>query len=138
MVSLMDTAPLRTAVKVGDGHIDVRGLGVDSLSWLILEFPEVKQALRADGDISLDAFTVEGLLARAPAFVHGVIAAGCGHAGDPAAVQKAAGLPLGAQAKLLAAILKLTMPEGIVPFLQEVRALVATVSVTGIKGPSTN
>ena len=55
--------------------------------------------------------------------VAAIIAAGCGYPGDEQPETVAGKLSLDAQADLLAAILRLTLPKGIGPFVEKLTAL---------------
>jgi hypothetical protein len=55
--------------------------------------------------------------------VAAIIAAGCGYPGDDKAEAIAAKLPLDSQTDFLAAILRLTLPKGIGPFVNKLTAL---------------
>ena len=66
---------------------------------------------------------VDQLFAMGGDAVAAVIAAGCGYPGDDKAENVAANLPLDAQADLLAAILRLTLPKGVGPFVETLSAL---------------
>jgi hypothetical protein len=63
------------------------------------------------------------LLAIGGDAVAAIIAAGCGSPGDNAAETVAGSLSLGIQADLLAAILRLTLPKGVGPFVEKLTAL---------------
>jgi hypothetical protein len=65
----------------------------------------------------------EQLMAMGGEAVAAVIAAGCGYPGDETAETVADKLSLDAQADLLAAILRLTLPKGVGPFLEKLTAL---------------
>jgi hypothetical protein len=79
----------------------------------LLRFPELR-ALISGRDVGLDQ-----LLALGGDIVGAVIAAGCGQVGDELAEAAAGRLPLDDQAELLTAVMKLTMPQGIGPFVDK-------------------
>jgi hypothetical protein len=55
--------------------------------------------------------------------VAAIIAAGCGYPGDDKAESVAANVSVDAQVDLLAAILRLTLPKGVGPFVEKLTAL---------------
>jgi hypothetical protein len=74
------------------------------------------------------------LLAMGGDAVAAIIAAGCGYPGDNTAETIAGTLSLDVQADLLAAILRLTLPKGIGPFVQKLTGLGSLLGVED--GPS--
>jgi hypothetical protein len=113
MVGLLDIAPLTETVTVRDQSIEVTGVSAKGVAQLLLRFPELR-ALISGRDVGIDQ-----LLALGGDIVAAVIAAGCGQAGDARAEAAAGYLGLDDQAELLAAIMKLTMPQGIGPFVDK-------------------
>jgi hypothetical protein len=113
MVGLLDIAPLTETVTVRDQSIEVTGVSAKGVAQLLLRFPELR-ALISGREVGL-----EQLLALGGDIVAAVIAAGCGQAGDARAEAAAGYLGLDDQAELLAAIMKLTMPQGIGPFVDK-------------------
>ena len=79
----------------------------------LLRFPELR-ALISGREVGLDQ-----LLALGGDIIAAVIAAGCGQVGDALAEDAAGRLALDDQAELLAAIMTLTMPQGIGPFVDK-------------------
>ena len=113
MVGLLDIAPLTQTVTVRDHPIEVTGVSAKGVAQLLLRFPELR-ALISGRDVGLDQ-----LLALGGDIIAAVIAAGCGQAGDAQAEAAAGRLGLDDQAELLAAIMTLTMPQGIGPFVDK-------------------
>lgn len=113
MVGLLDIAPLTQTVKIRDQPIEVTGVSAKGVAQLLLRFPELR-ALISGRDVGLDQ-----LLELGGDIVAAVIAAGCGQAGDREAEAAAGRLGLDDQAELLAAIMTLTMPQGIGPFVDK-------------------
>jgi len=125
MVSLLDIAPLTECVAIGSQALTVAGVSAKGIVALLARFPQL-QALVAGGDLAAGTNRF-GLGADA---VAAVIAAGCGHPGDAQAEAVAASLPVDAQADLLTAIVRLTMPAGIGPFVEKLSALGAVLGMT--------
>ena len=113
MVGLLDIAPLTETVTVRDQPIEVTGVTAKGLAQLLLRFPELR-ALISGREVGLDQ-----LLALGGDIVAAVIAAGCGQAGEAQAEAAAGRLGLDDQAELLAAIMTLTMPQGLGPFVDK-------------------
>ena len=55
--------------------------------------------------------------------VAALLAAGCGYPGDEKAETVAASLPINLQADLLAAVMRMTLPHGLGPFVEKLTAL---------------
>jgi hypothetical protein len=117
MVGLLDIAPLNQAVTIRNQPIEVTGVSVRGLAQLLLRFPELR-ALISGREVGLDQ-----LLALGGDIVAAVIAAGCGQAGEAEAEKAAGRLGLDDQAELLAAIMTLTMPQGLGPFVDKLARL---------------
>jgi hypothetical protein len=113
MVGLLDIAPLTQTITVRDHPIEVAGVSAKGVAQLLLRFPELR-ALISGREVGLDQ-----LLALGGDIIAAVIAAGCGVPGDERAEAAAGRLGLDDQAELLAAIMKLTMPQGIGPFVEK-------------------
>jgi len=75
-----------------------------------------------------DAGLVAKLLSLGPGVVASVIAAGCGYPGNQDAIKLAAGFPMTAQADVLDAILRKTLPRGIVPFAERLNSIAVALS----------
>lgn len=121
MPGLMDVIPAAAKVAVGDVTLEVRGVSAKGVAYLLGRFPELR-ALMAGREVPLPE-----LMAMGGDAVAAIIAAGCGYPGDEAAEQRAGEFAVDAQADLLAAILKLTMPNGVAPFVEKLTALAGAV-----------
>lgn len=126
MVSLVDIAPLARAVPVQGDTVSVRGVSALGVASLIMRFPELR-ALIAGKDTNV---TVDRIMEVAPQAVASIIAAGCGAEGDPRAEEVASQLPVGEQLALLTAVLELTLPNGIGPFVKQVEGLLKAVGLS--------
>lgn len=133
MVGLLEIAPLTQIVTVRDQPIEVTGVSAKGVAQLLLRFPELR-ALISGRQVGHDQ-----LLALGGDIIAAVIAAGCGHPGDELAEAASSRLGLDDQAELLAAIVKLTMPQGIGPFVDKLSRLglnPVTGGGTGMPEPS--
>ena len=128
MVGLLDIAPLTQTVTVRDQPIEVTGVSAKGVAQLLLRFPELR-ALISGREVGLDQ-----LLALGGDIVAAVIAAGCGQAGDAQAEAAAGRLGLDDQAELLAAIMTLTMPQGIGPFVDKLARMGLNPSAAAVPG----
>ena len=139
MPGLLDAAPRYRDVEVGGTTVRVSGLSGLGLVELMQRFPEVKMML-AGKDVRLSPERMMTLIPEAGA---AVIAGGCGHPGDPAYEQHAATLCFEDQVDLVAAVIELTIPSGIDPFMDKLDRLLGAVglgdveSVAGGKAPDT-
>lgn len=113
MPGLLDIAPKHETVE----GVKVTGLTAAGLVSLLGRFPELRKY--ASGiPVSSDE-----LVTLAPAAIAAIIAAGVGFPGDEEQEGAAAALPLQAQADFLEAILRVSMPGGVGPFVERVVAL---------------
>jgi hypothetical protein len=128
MVGLIDIAPVTETVVAQGKPITVHGVSAKGLAHLLARFPEMRRLMTGQ-EVQADQ-----LLAMGGDAVAAIIAAGCGYPGDNTAEIIAGGLSLDVQADLLAAILRLTLPKGIGPFVEKLTALGNLLGVE--EGPS--
>ena len=93
---------------------------------LLARFPDLRK-LFAGRDVGM-----EELLAIGGDLVAAIIAAGTGAPGDPAAEAAAGRLGIDEQADLLAAILRVTLPKGVGPFVEKLLALGAALDAGSV------
>jgi hypothetical protein len=117
MVGLIDIAPRTETVDVQGVEVAVHGISAKGLAYLLGRFPELRQLMTGQ------AVDIEQLMSVGGDAVAAIIAAGCGYPGDEKAEAVAATLALDAQADLLAAIVRLTLPAGLGPFVEKLTAL---------------
>ncbi len=117
MAGLVDIAAITEKVTVAGTAIEVPGVSAAGVASLLARFPELRKLMTG---ISVAA---EDLLKVGPAALAAILAAGTGAPGDEAAEAAATRLPLGDQADLLAAILRVTLPGGIDPFVEKLAGL---------------
>lgn len=116
MVGLVDLAPSVETVSVQEKAVNVHGISAKGLAHLLGRFPELRKLMTGH------EVGAEQLLAVGGDAVAGIIAAGCGQPGDEKAEAIATNLPIDTQADFLAAILRLTLPRGIGPFVANLPA----------------
>lgn len=137
MTGLMDVVPSLKSVTIQGTPVNVTGVSVSGIAHLIGTFPELKNLMNGK-----DAtFTAESLMTSAPSAIAAILAAGTGHPGNAQAEAIAASLSLGDQLSLLEAIVEVTMPGGLVPFVERLTKLMGGLgasSVVGGKAPDTN
>ena len=117
MVGLIDIAPAVETVDVQGAPVAVHGVSAKGIAQLLGRFPELRMLMTGQ------QVETEQLMAMGGDAVAAIIAAGCGYPGDETAEAVAGKLSLDAQADLLAAILRLTLPRGIGPFVEKLTAL---------------
>lgn len=117
MTSLTELAALSTAVKVMGKDITVHGVSAAGIAQLLHRFPALGKAMSGGG------FKQEELVKLAPDAVAALIAAGCGDPGNKEVEKAAAKLALEAQLDLIQAIIKLTFPSGVGPFVKKLEGL---------------
>jgi hypothetical protein len=137
MTGLMDIVPSIKSVPIQGTPVTVPGVSATGIASLLGRFPELKNLMNGK-----DAkFTAESLMTSAPTAIAAILAAGTGAPGNPKAEEIAAGLPLNDQLLLLEAIMEVTMPGGLVPFVERLTKLMAGAgapSADGGKVPATN
>lgn len=114
MTSLLEIAAQSKKVH----GITVKGVSAKGISILLNEYPEVVSMMFKKTEMS-----AETLLNLAPDAVASIIAAGTGSPGDAEVIEAAAGLPIEWQLDLIDAIGKATMPNGVLPFLERLKAM---------------
>ncbi len=117
MAGLIDIAAVTEKVTVAGTEIEVPGISAAGVASLLVRFPELRKAMSG-----LEVSTKE-LLKMGPAALAAILAAGTGAPGDEAAEAAAAKLPVGPQTDLLAAILRVTLPGGLGPFVEKLDGL---------------
>lgn len=117
MVGLIDIAPLTKTVPIRDVAVNVSGVSARSIAQLLARFPELR-ALVTGREVA-----IENLLSLGGEVVAAIIAAGTGAPGDAAAEKAADRLSVDEQADLLVAIIELTMPRGLGPFVEKLSRL---------------
>jgi hypothetical protein len=123
MVGLIDIAPATETVEAQGNAVTVHGVSAKGLAHLLARFPELRRLMTGQ------EVEVDQILAMGGDAVAAVIAAGCGYPGDNAVEAIAGNLSLDIQADLLAAILRLTLPRGIGPFVEKLTGLASILGV---------
>ena len=121
---LLDIAPATETVA----GLTVTGVSLRSVAGLMVRF-SVLADLFGGGTVE-----VSKMLAVAPDAVSAVIAAAIGRPGDQAAEKKIDDMPLGTQADLLDAAIRLTFPRGIGPFRDRLVQLASSLTVAPLAG----
>ena len=117
MVGLIDIAPSVETIGVQGAPVAVHGVSAKGVAHLMGRFPELRMLMTGQ------EVQTEQLLAMGGDAVAAIIAAGCGYPGDEKAEAVAGRLSIDAQADLLAATLRLTLPVGLGPFVEKLTAL---------------
>jgi hypothetical protein len=123
MAGLLDIVAAAASVDVLGTAVPVKGVSVRGVASLLARFPEIQGAMTGE------ALTAETLMALAPAAVSAVICAGCGYLGDADQEAAAADLPVGAQIDLLSEIIRATVPRGVGPLAEKVKALTGSLGL---------
>lgn len=123
MASLLDIAP-KTFVEVQG--VKITGVSAAGLAVLLERFPELQRAWL--GRVKPEE--IPALLVQvAPAAIAAIISAGTGNPGSPEHETAAALLPIEAQLDFLAAIAKVTLPNGVGALAAKVQALTGSLNV---------
>ena len=117
MVGLIDIAPKGETVEVQGASVAVHGISAKGIAHLLGRFPDLRKLMTGQ------QVEAQQLMAMGGDAVAAIIAAGCGYPGDEKAESVADKLAIDAQADLLAAIVRLTLPVGLGPFVEKLTAL---------------
>lgn len=125
---LLDHAKAPTeVVSVGDISIPIIGISVNGIAYLLNKFEELRMLL------SGRTVEVEKLLSLGGPIVGAIIAAGCGKVGVKDEEEAAAKLPLELQSEFLMKIIKVTLPNGVGPFVDRLNGLMGTFGKIEVK-----
>lgn len=124
MADIFDLLPATDTVTVGDTETIVRSIQLGHALQIVSRFPALRQFL--DGTKKEASFAEILSTGSVPA----ILAAGCGRFGDENAEAHFAALDADTQAQFLGAVLRLTMPRGVAPFLISIRTC-----AEGLTGP---
>ncbi len=128
MAGLVDIAPIVEKVTICGTVIEVPGVSAEGIAVLLSRFPELRKLLTG---VTVDS---DALLKAGPGALAAILAAGTGVPGDEAAETAAARLSLGDQTDLLTAILRVTLPGGLDPFVEKLTSLGLILAPTGAAG----
>ena len=131
MPGLLDIAKSTIIIPVNGTDIPVYGVSAKGIAYLIQRFPEIR-AMFAN---KAAALTTTNLFELVPDAIASIIAAGCGSPGDKKTEEVAARLAAEAQIELLEAIIALTMPKGLGPFVAKLEKLMSGLNVESMNTP---
>lgn len=117
MVGLVEIAAVTEKVTLAGAEVEVPGVSAAGIASLLSRFPALRKMM------SGVEVAAEDMLAAGPDALAAILAAGTGAPGDAEAEAAAAKLSLGDQADLLAAILRVTLPGGVGPFVEKLEGL---------------
>lgn len=124
MVNIIDTGPLVRSIKIGEESVPLTGVSFENLVPMLDRFPELKRVLTPSrGEVDEADFSFEGIVKLGPRIVAAILAAGMGKAGDAATEKMILGLGIGIQVKMLKEIVDMTFPDGLGPFVEDLRSL---------------
>lgn len=114
MAGLIELSDLTETIKVGKKEVAVRGLSAAGIAALFGRFPEVRKML-SGGKVEI---TVETVIELGPKVVAAILADGL-----EIDLVLAGKLPAGVQIDALEAMMRLTMPGGLAPFVERLEAM---------------
>ena len=124
MVGLVDIAPAVERVTVRGREVEVFGVSAAGVAQLLGRFPDLRK-LFSGREVGM-----EEIMAVGGDLVAAIIAAGTGSTGDPVAEEAAGRLGIDEQADLLSAILRVTLPKGVGPFVEKLLGLGAALDAS--------
>lgn len=124
MADLLDIAPSAAVetVQLGDDEgqtVDVRGITISAMAAIIAKFAELKTIAAGAAGSNFIPLMITGCAAA----IGPIIAAGVGHFGEKEYEQHAARMMPEQQMKLLQVIVRLTFPNGLNAFMDDVKVL---------------
>lgn len=124
MPGLLDISPSVATVAVNGVDVSVTGVSAKGIATLLGRFPAIREMFAGRvADLS-----AEKIFELVPDAIAAIIAAGTGYPGNPEAEAKAESLPVGVQADIIQAIIDVTMPKGVGPFMEQIAAVVGVVN----------
>jgi len=123
MTGLADIAAVTETVTVGKAKVEVFGVSARGIALLLVRFPDLRKMF------SGVEVAPENLMVLGGDVVAAIIAAGTGSPGSLEAEALADRLPVGVQVDLLSVIIRLTMPSGFGPFVEQINALSGILNV---------
>ena len=116
MVGLLDIAPLAETLTIRGAELDVRGIGVGGIAYLMQRYPQIGAAFSTPSTNAMALVEQIG-----PAAIGAVIACALGHRGDAKYERAAAeNLTFEEQVDVIAAAIRMTAPAGIYPFVERI------------------
>lgn len=112
MAGLRDIAPLRETVMIRGQELDIVGLNLATIGYLLERFPQIGAAV-GKGEISAASISSLG-----SDVVAAIIAAGTGAMGDKESEEAAKYLTIDEELEILSAVLKVSMRRGGGPFAE--------------------
>ena len=106
--------------------VNVFGISVKDMADLFNRYPDLDKLLSGSN------ITLKSVLSTGPATVAAIIAAGCSELGNDEAEKAALSLTIDEQSQFIEAIVKLTFPTGVGPFVERLNQIAA--AVTGKDG----
>ena len=125
MNSLLDIGPLTEEVEIRGIKITVQGLTAGHLFQLFAEFPDMRKLLQV-GEGSPQTI----MLQLAPDLIAKIIAIATGMAGNAEVEAKAKTMGASDQLAVIAAVQRLSFPDGIGPFVERVTQLMGSAAAT--------
>lgn len=122
MVGLLDIVPHTEDVVIGQSRVPVCGVSAKGIAYLLGKYPDLLKKLTGNGGMDTSIGSDE-LLKIGGDIVASIIAAGIGFPGDAQQEKKASDLSIGYQLDLFNAILRITMPDGVGPFVERLTSL---------------
>jgi hypothetical protein len=127
MATLLDIAPLIKTIQIRGVDLPVRGITAQGVVYLLNRFPALRMMLTGKTD-AFAGMTVLSFIEAMPEVVDTVIACGMGFNGTNPDDQKkaeeiAASFSLDEQVESITAIMEVTLPRGVGPFVDMINRL---------------
>ena len=119
MANLLDIAPSKRTIKTSFGDLDVPGINLTDLAYILKKHPELLELIKT-GEMTFDASSILDLgLGVSSSF----LAAGLGHAGNEAVEERCRKFKIEDALDIGEAIIDESFPKGVQSFLERVTSL---------------
>lgn len=118
-MDLIDLLPVSESVPVNGKSIAVTGLSAKTIFGLFKRFPELANVMSGD----VQQMDAAKLMETGGDIVSAIIAAGLGHGGETSVEATINQMAVDTQVDLLSAVIKVTMPSGVGPFMEKLSRL---------------
>jgi hypothetical protein len=125
MTSLLDIGPLTEEVEIRGTKVTVQGITAGHLFQLFAEFPDMRKLLDGSDDPM-------SLMALAPDLIAKIIAIATGSPNDKEVEARAKTLGAAEQLAVVAAAQRLSFPQGLGPFLEQLNRMMGSAIMPAI------
>lgn len=119
MDSFLDIAPVTDFADINGKRVELYGISARSFATLFTRYPEIYALVNK----KRKTLSAKDVITIVPDAISAIIAAGAGHLNNKKAEAIADKLSIGDQVTMLSKILRMTLPKGVGPFVEEVEEI---------------